>query len=118
MDFSLHFPLKHNGGIMFAIIQTGGKQYRIQKGDVIDVELIDGSAGETIEFKDVLCANDGSKVSVGTPILEKALVKGEVLEIAPGPKVIAYKYKKRKNYHRKVGHRQKYTRVKITEITA
>ena len=103
---------------MFAVIQTGGKQYRIQKGDVIDVELIGGEAGETVEFKDVLCSNDGTKVNIGTPHLAKAVVKGEVLEIAKGPKVVAYKYKKRKNYRRKVGHRQKYTRVKITEITA
>lgn len=103
---------------MFAIIQTGGKQYRIQKGDIIDVELLNGNTGETVEFKDILCANDGSKTEVGTPVLEKSKVKGEVLGTAVGPKVIAYKYKKRKNYRRKVGHRQKYTRVKITEITA
>jgi len=103
---------------MFAIIQTGGKQYRIQKGDIIDVELLSGNEGETVEFKEILCSSDGSKTQVGTPTLEKSVVKGEVLGTAKGPKVVAYKYKKRKNYRRKVGHRQQYTRVKITEITA
>jgi large subunit ribosomal protein L21 len=101
---------------MYAIIKTGGKQYRVKKGDVIDVELLDNSSDQPVEFKEVIIFNDGSTTQVGLPLVEKCLVKGELLAEALGPKVIAYKYKRRKNYHRKRGHRQKYSRVKITDI--
>lgn len=100
---------------MYAIIETGGKQYRVEKGDVIDVEKLK-TVSEKVEFK-VLFLNDGSTVKVGSPHLANAVVKGELLGESRGPKVIAFKYKRRKPFRRKVGHRQKYARVKITDIT-
>ncbi|MBJ7450105.1 MAG: 50S ribosomal protein L21 [Parachlamydiales bacterium] len=102
---------------MYAIINTGGKQYRVEKGDIIDVELLGTEAGNSVEFKDVLLVKDGTMTKVGAPRLDHFIVRGEMLAEVKGPKVIAFKYKKRKSYHRKVGHRQRYVRVKITEIT-
>ena len=100
---------------MYAIIQTGGKQYRVEKGDQIEVELLGAQSG-AIEFKEVLMFNDGKIAHIGTPHVAKCLVKGEVLGEKKGPKVVSFKYKRRKNYRRKVGHRQKYAVVKITDI--
>ena len=101
---------------MYAIIETGGKQYRVEEGDIIDVELLESEKGGNVEFKEVLFLNDDSQAHVGTPHL-KCIVKGEVIGAIKGPKVIAFKYKKRKNYRRKIGHRQPYSRVKITAIS-
>ncbi|MDN3506994.1 MAG: 50S ribosomal protein L21 [Simkaniaceae bacterium] len=101
---------------MYAIIETGGKQYRVEKGDVIDVELLSAEKGGKIEFKNVLFANTGSASKVGKPNVDGMIVHGELMQEIKGPKVLNFKYKKRKNYRRKVGHRQKYSRVKITEI--
>lgn len=100
---------------MYAIIQTGGKQYRVEKGDVLEVELLGAESG-AIEFKEVLMFNDGEKAHIGVPYVPKVLVKGEIIGNIKGPKVISFKYKRRKNYRRKVGHRQKYSAVKITDI--
>lgn len=100
---------------MYAIIETGGKQYRVEQGDVIDVELLD-IEGEKIEFKNVLFLNNGLSTKVGLPHIAGCVVIGELLQEVRGPKVINFKYKKRHNYRRKVGHRQNYLRVKITEI--
>ncbi len=102
---------------MYAIIETGGKQYRVEEGDVIDVELLD-TASEQVEFKNVLLLNQGEEVKLGTPYLSKCIVHGEWLQESKGPKVVAFKYKQRKGIRRKVGHRQKYARVKITAIAA
>lgn len=102
---------------MYAIIKTGGKQYRVAKGDIIEVELLSNTENNLVEFDQVLFFNDGSKVEVGKPLVSGCQVKGELLENTLGPKVIAFKYKRRKNYRRKVGHRQKYAKVKITDIT-
>jgi len=101
---------------MYAIIETGGKQYRVQKDDVIDVELLEAEKGGKIEFKNVLFLGDGKASKVGVPYVTNSTVMGELVDEVKGPKVISFKYKKRKNYHRKVGHRQKYSRVKIKEI--
>lgn len=103
----------------YAVIKTGGKQYRVQQGDVIDVELLD--ADKEVVFEEVLlfCKDsegDKGENIVGAPLVPKCVVRGEVLGKVRGPKVIAYKFKRRKDSHRKVGHRQNYTRVKITEI--
>src|SRR5690242_3788884 len=103
---------------MYAIIETGGKQYRVEKGDIIDVELFGAQAGEKVEFKNVLLVNQAGAVKVGAPVVAQSVVHGELLGETKGPKVIAFKYKQRKPFRRKVGHRQKYARVKITEITA
>ncbi|AFS25087.1 50S ribosomal protein L21 [Chlamydia psittaci] len=101
----------------YAIIQTGSKQYQVSEGDIIDVELLDGvSEGQEVVFDQVLFTFDGSKVSLGTPTVKNAIVKGELLSQVRGEKVIAYKYKRRKNYHRKIGHRQNYLRVKISNL--
>ncbi|MBI5273015.1 MAG: 50S ribosomal protein L21 [Chlamydiia bacterium] len=101
---------------MYAIIETGGKQYRVQEGDIIDVELI--GADKEIRFDKVLFFNDGAKSHVGLPHLPQCIVHAELIGEIKGPKVIAFKYKPCKNYRRTVGHRQKYSRVKITKIAA
>lgn len=99
----------------YAIFKSGNKQYKVSAGDVIDIEL-NGNDKGPFECKDVLLFCDGSKNMVGAPLVAKAFVKGEVVGEVRGPKVISYKYKKRKNYRRKCGHRQDYTRIKITEV--
>lgn len=99
---------------MFAVIRTGGKQYRVTKGDVLDVERLPGDAGAAITFGEVLMA--GAKI--GSPTISGASVMGEIVEQARTAKVVAFKKKRRKNTHRKRGHRQHVTRVKITDIIA
>ena len=101
---------------MYAIIKTGGKQYRVEQGDILDVELLGEEDGATVKFDDVLFVNNGEGTLIGAPSVEGYVVLGEVVEMVKGPKVFAFKYKRRKNYHRKVGHRQRYSRVKIKEI--
>ncbi len=101
---------------MYAIIETGGKQYRVEKGDVIEVELLTPAANNKVEFKNVLFINDGTNPKVGSPFVAKGKVVGELLQEIRGPKVIAFKYKRRKQIRRKVGHRQDYSQVKITDI--
>lgn len=102
----------------YAIIQTGSKQYEVRQGDIIDVELLDNvSQDQEVVFENVLFTFDGSRASVGTPVVANALVKGTLLGEVRGEKVVAYKYKRRKNYHRKTGHRQNYLRVKISSLT-
>ena len=105
------------GVTMYAIIENGEKQYRVEKGDVVDVELIEAEDNGQVEFKNVLFIGEGNTAKVGTPYVSKSLVKGELVGVVKGPKVIAFKYKRRKGSTRKkVGHRQQYSRVKITEI--
>ena len=99
---------------MYAIIETGGNQYRVQKGDIIDVELL--GSDQAVTFNNVLLYSDGSQPKVGAPFVPNCAVHAELLGEAKGPKVIAYKYKRRKNYRRTVGHRQRYSRLKITNI--
>ena len=101
---------------MYAIIETGGKQYRVEKDDIIDIELIDTAEDGKVEFAQVLFVNNGTATKIGAPYLAQTTVKAELVSEIKGPKVVAFKYKKRKGYRRKVGHRQRYTRVKITEI--
>lgn len=100
---------------MYAIIKTGSKQYRVKEGDVIDVELL--SAGDTHTEFETLLLNTGNAIKVGTPSVAGASVKGEILAEVKGKKEIVYKYKRRKNCRVKNGHRQKLSRVKITEIS-
>ena len=101
---------------MYAVIQTGGKQYRVQQGDVIYVEKIDAQADETVTFEKVLLVGEGESVKVGTPAVEGAKVEGKVLGQVKGKKIIVYKYKAKKNERKKQGHRQPYTKVEITAI--
>lgn len=99
---------------MYAIIETGSKQYRVQEGDKLAVELLgDGP----VEFKAIFL-HDGETSKVGAPYVPNCVVHAEVLGIEKGPKVVAFKYKKCKNYRRTVGHRQKYSEIKITKIVA
>lgn len=103
----------------YAIIHTGGKQYQVKAGDILDVELLPAEAKESVEFKEVLFFSDGDTKLVGAPHVERAVVKGEVLDTVRGPKVISFKYKRTKSStRRRVGHRQDYTRIKITEVAA
>ena len=100
---------------MYAVIKTGGKQYRVQKDDVIYVEKLDAKEGDAVNF-DVLMLGKDDGVVIGTPVVEDAKVGGEVLGQVKSAKVVVYKYKSKKNERRKQGHRQPYTKVKITEI--
>ena len=100
---------------MYAIIETGGKQYRVQEGDVITVEKLDAAVGETVCFDHVLVLGEGEGIQVGTPYVGTA-VEGKVVEEGKGKKVIIFKYKAKKDYRKKQGHRQPYTMVEITGL--
>jgi large subunit ribosomal protein L21 len=102
----------------YAVIKTGGKQYRVQADDVIEIERTGAEAGSAIEFKDVLMVGGDAGAKIGTPVLAGASVKAEVVELTRGPKVIAFKKRRRKNSRRKRGHRQDLMTVKITSISA
>ena len=100
---------------MYAVIETGGKQYRVQEGDVITIEKLNAEAGDKVTFDKVLLMSDGKEVKVGTPYLAEA-VTGSVVENGKGKKVIIFKYKAKKDYRKKQGHRQPYTAVKIESL--
>ena len=100
---------------MYAVIETGGKQYRVQEGDVITVEKLKAEAGDKVTFDKVLLMSDGKEVKVGTPYLDAA-VTGSVVENGKGQKVIIFKYKAKKDYRKKQGHRQPYTTVQIESL--
>ncbi len=102
---------------MYAIIATGGKQYRVSQGDVIYIEKIDQDVDSTVSF-DVLMVGGEDAVKIGNPVVAGAKVEGKVLGQVKGEKIIIYKYKSKKNYHRRAGHRQPYTKVEITAINA
>lgn len=102
---------------MYAIIKTGGKQYRVQENDVLKVEKLNAAVGETVTFDEVVAVG-GDKLQVGTPFVEGCAVQAEVLEQGKNEKVIIFKYKAKKDYRRKNGHRQPYTLVKVTGIGA
>ena len=101
---------------MYAVIKTGGKQYRVAKDDVITIEKLDGKTGDKIEFNEVLIVGDEANTAIGTPHVEGASVTAEVVEQTRGSKIIVFKKKRRHNYRRKKGHRQHQTVVRITEI--
>lgn len=100
----------------YAIIRTGGRQFRVAEGDTLDVDLIDVEPGKTATFGDVLLFADGKDMTHGDPLVSGAKVTAEVLEQRKDKKVVAFKYRRRKGYHRTVGHRRKLTRVKIKTI--
>lgn len=101
---------------MFAIIKTGGKQYKVAEGDVIRLEKLDAQAGSNIEFTDVMLVNDGKKDHIGEPIVAGAKVTATVVEQMRDRKVIIFKKTRRHNYRRKKGHRQHLTVLKITKV--
>ncbi len=100
---------------MYAIIKTGGKQYRVKTGDIIDVELLDGEPGASIQFQDILFIHDGSKAQVGGPSLSNFIVTAEILGESKGEKITSIKYIPG-NHYKKFGHRQRHSRIKITGI--
>jgi large subunit ribosomal protein L21 len=100
----------------YAIVKSGSKQYRVQAGDVIKVDLLHVEDGTEVDFKDVFFLSENGEYKVGLPVVEGCVVKGEVVCETKGPKVISFKFKRRQNCHRKIGHRQRYTEVKILEI--
>jgi len=104
---------------MFAVIRTGGKQYKVAKDDIITVEKLLGEPGEKVQLGDVLMlGEEGKALTVGTPLVEKAAVTAEVLEQGKGKKVIVFKKKRRQNYRRTKGHRQEQTTLKVLEVSA
>ena len=103
---------------MYAVIKTGGKQYRVQQGDVIFVEKLNAQADEAVTFDEVLLVGDGDQAEVGTPVVKGAKVEGKVLAQVKSRKIVVYKYKAKKNERKKQGHRQPYTKVEITAINA
>ena len=102
---------------MYAVIQTGGKQYRVQPGETVQVEKLDAEVGKTVEFNEVLMVADGENVRLGTPHVAGAKVVAEVVDQGRDTKILVYKYRRRKAWHKKQGHRQPFTALKVTEIS-
>ncbi len=101
----------------YAVIETGGKQYRVQQGDVLDVELLATEEGASVEFE-TLAISNGSELTIGAPVVDGAKVKVSVVENLRGKKIYSFKKKRRKGYRRKIGHRQELTKIKVESITA
>ena len=101
---------------MYAVVSSGGKQYKVQEGEILRVEKISGDIDTPVSFDKVLMFSDGENVNVGQPVLENVLVNGHIVEQDKAKKIIVFKYKKRKRYRRKQGHRQQYTAIKIDSI--
>jgi large subunit ribosomal protein L21 len=103
---------------MYAVLETGGKQYRVVEGDTLEIERLETEAGKPVTFERVLLVNNDGKVSVGAPTVTGAKVVADVIEHKRGDKVTTFKMKRRKGYHKTIGHRQELTVVKITNINA
>ncbi|MEJ2038595.1 MAG: 50S ribosomal protein L21 [Desulfosarcinaceae bacterium] len=103
---------------MYAVVATGGKQYKVEEGEVLRFEKLTGEIGDEVTFDQVLMVSDGEDVRIGQPVVEGATVKGSIVEQGKNKKIIVFKYKRRKRYRRKQGHRQPFTAVKISAIEA
>ena len=103
---------------MYAIVQTGGKQYRVSEGDIINVEKLNAEAGSTVELSEVLVIGDADSMLIGKPFVEGAVVTAELLENGKADKVYIYKYKAKKDYRKKQGHRQPFSKLQIKSIAA
>jgi large subunit ribosomal protein L21 len=101
---------------MYAVIFSGGKQYRVEQGDILRIEKIDGEVGAPVAFDKVLMFSDGENIRVGTPMLNDISVQGHIVEQGKAKKIIVFKYKRRKRFRRKQGHRQLYTEIKIDTL--
>ena len=101
---------------MYAIIKTGGKQYKVQEGDVIRVEKLDVEEGSEVQFNDVLAVSNDEGLKVGAPVVDGAVVDANVVRQGKAKKIVVFKYKAKKDYRKKQGHRQPYTKVKIEKI--
>ncbi len=102
---------------MYAVIKTGGKQYRVSEGDLLEVEKIDGEKGAEVTFNEVLMVSKGDEIRIGQPFVKGATVVGEIVEGLRGPKITIFKMKRRKGFRKKTGHRQSLTSLKIKEIS-
>ena len=101
---------------MYAVIKTGGKQFQVSEGDVIQVEKLEGQLGDTVEIDEVLILRTDDEIKIGTPMVEGVAVSATIVDQVKGKKIIVYKFKRRKDYRRKQGHRQKYTNLRIDSI--
>jgi len=101
---------------LYAVIRTGGKQYKVQEGEVLKLEKLAAEVGETVEFDQILAVKTDGELKIGTPYVEGAKVTAKVLEQGKGKKIVVFKYKPKKNYRRKQGHRQPFTSVRIEKI--
>ena len=101
---------------MYAIVDSGGKQYKVKEGDILKVEKLAGEVGDNVSFDKILMFSDDENVNIGTPLLEDVTVNGHIVEQGKAKKIIVFKYKRRKRYRRKQGHRQQFTAVKIDSI--
>jgi large subunit ribosomal protein L21 len=102
---------------MYAVVKTGGKEYRISQGDLIRVEKRQGKVGDQVTMKDILMVSHEDQVQVGNPLLANAVITGEIVQQVKGKKVLTYKMKRRKNYRRTKGHRQTYTYIRVNDIS-
>jgi large subunit ribosomal protein L21 len=102
---------------MYAVIKSGGKQHRVEPGEVLSLEKLDAETGEIINFEEVMMIGDGDDIKIGAPYVEGGKVTAEVVEHGRGKKVTIIKFRRRKHYRRQAGHRQSYTKIKITEIS-
>ncbi|MDY6792381.1 MAG: 50S ribosomal protein L21 [Thermodesulfobacteriota bacterium] len=103
---------------MYAIVDSGGKQYKVREGEILRVEKLTGEVGDSVSFDKILMFSDGEQVNIGTPLLEDVTVNGHIVEQGKAKKIIVFKYKRRKRYRRKQGHRQQFTAVKVDSIKA
>jgi large subunit ribosomal protein L21 len=101
---------------MYAVVKTGGKQYKVKEGDIIRIEKVAGEAGETIELKEVLLIANSQEIKIGQPLVPNAKVVGDIIRHGKAKKIIVFKAKRRKGYRKKQGHRQMFTSVKINKI--
>ena len=102
---------------MYAVIKTGGKQYRVSEGNILEIERIDGKQGDVVSFDDVLMVSKNGDVKIGRPVIEGAKVTGEIVTQTKGPKITVFKMKRRKGFRKKTGHRQQLTVLKIKGIS-
>jgi large subunit ribosomal protein L21 len=103
---------------MYAVVASGGKQYKVEAGEILRVEKIEGDVGAPVAFDKVLMFSDGEHVQIGQPVLTNVVVNGHIVEQKRAKKILVFKYKRRKRYRRKQGHRQYFTAIKIDSITA
>lgn len=101
---------------MYAVVRTGGKQVRVEPGQAVRVEKLDGNVGDAVEFAEVLLVGDDSDTKIGKPLVDGAVVRGTILDQGKGPKVQTFKIKRRTGYRRSYGHRQTYTEVRVDTI--
>jgi large subunit ribosomal protein L21 len=101
---------------MYAVVSTGGKQYKVQEGDILRIEKISGDVGTPVTFDQVLMFSDGENITIGQPLIDHITINAHIIEQGKAKKILVFKYKRRKRYRRKQGHRQQFTAVKIDTI--